>query len=105
MSHAVGGPPEEGDSRLPRGLAPLFQDYELERISPEEDRTLVIERVLAYGDRGEVRWLLRRYGRAEVVEWLAMRADRLPRRRRTLWCNVFEVAPPATIRTTGIWRH
>jgi len=72
---------------LPRSLAPCFQEYDLERIDPAQHAELVIERVLAYGDRRELRWLFDYYGRARVTNWVQrMGARWLPWRRYNLWC-------------------
>ena len=42
---------------IPRSLAACFQEFDLERLDPAQHADLVIERVLAYGDRRELRWL------------------------------------------------
>jgi hypothetical protein len=105
LARGVDPPHEDDGNRVPEALAPLFQEYRLQELSLQADRDLVIERVLAYGNREEVRWLLRRYGRAAVVDWLAERAPRLPKRRHALWCVIFDVPVAKPTRTTGIWRH
>jgi hypothetical protein len=75
---------------VPRSLAPCFQEYNFEIIDPDRHGDLVIERVLTYGDRQEVRWLLGRLGRSRVVDWVQrLGARRLPWRRYNLWCVVF----------------
>ena len=91
---------------LPRSLAPFFQEYTLDKLDPAEHGDLIIERVLAYGDRREVRWLLARYGRARVREWVErLGARRLPWRRHNLWCVLLELPPAKRPRERSIWPH
>lgn len=47
---------------IPRSLAASFQEYDLECLDPGQHRELVTERVLAYGNRDELRWLFGLYG-------------------------------------------
>jgi len=49
---------------IPRSLVSCFQEYDLERLDPAQHANLVIERVLAYGDRRELRWLFDYYSHA-----------------------------------------
>ena len=93
---------------LPRSLAPCFQEYDLERIDPARHADLVIERVLAYGDRRELRWLFDYYGRARVTDWVQrMGARRLPWRRYNLWCVLLELPPAQRLRPESqqIWPY
>jgi hypothetical protein len=79
---------------VPRSLAPCFQEYDLERLDPVQHGDLLIERVLAYGDRRELRWLFGRYGRPRVTGWLRRSgARRLPWRRYNLWCVLLGLPP------------
>lgn len=41
---------------IPETNLPFFQEYNFERLDPERDGNLVIERLLTYGNRDEVRW-------------------------------------------------
>ncbi len=80
------GPP------IPTSTRPFFQEYDFSQLDVQEHAVLIIERILAYGNRAEVRWLLHTYGRAEVSGWVADRGIyRLPFRRYNLWCFVFEL--------------
>jgi hypothetical protein len=80
---------------LPRSLEPFFQEYDFERVDPEEHGELVIERTLAYGDRRELRWLFERYSRDRLRDWVRrMGWRRLPRRRFNLWCVLLNVDDP-----------
>jgi len=77
---------------IPDSLAPCFQEYVFASLDPERHADLVIERVLTYGDRREVRWLFARLGRTRVREWvLHSGARRLPWRRFNLWCILLDL--------------
>lgn len=78
---------------IPETTRPFFQEYDPEHLDPERDSDLVIERLLAYGNREEVRWLLAQYGPPRVQGWLSESGlRRLPRRRYRLWCVLLDVA-------------
>lgn len=101
-------PPEAAGSPLPASLAPFFQEYRFASLDPDVHAELVIERVLAFGNREEVRWLLKRYGRDRVRTWLAgPGARRLPRRRYGLWAVLLEGAEnsPARQSDAVAWPH
>jgi hypothetical protein len=79
---------------IPRSLAPCFQEYDLEALDPAQHGDLLIERVLAYGDRRELRWLFGRYGRSRAREWVRQSgARRLPWRRYNMWCVLLGLPP------------
>jgi len=85
---------------IPRSLAPCFQEYNLEQLDPARHTELIIERVLAYGDRRELRWLFDRYGREQTTNWVQrLGALRLPWRRYNLWCVLLELPPAQRLRT------
>lgn len=74
---------------IPSSLAPFFQEYQFERLSAHQQKDLIIERTLAYGNgnRSEVRWLLQTYSLDQIKVWLKQSgARRLPWRRFNLWC-------------------
>lgn len=78
---------------IPETALPFFQEYDFEHLDPERDSDLVIERLLGYGNRDEVRWLLKHYGQVRVQRWLSESGKRrLPRRRYRLWCVLLDVA-------------
>lgn len=89
---------------LPTSLAPAFQEYDLAQLSLDRDAALIVERVLALGDRSELRWLFATYPRNLIVEWVReMGHRRLPWRRYTLWCVLLEV--PRRPRQSPLWPH
>ena len=100
--------PKMTTAGIPRSLAPCFQEYDLENLDPAQHAELVIERVLACGDRRELRWLFARYGRARLAEWVQrMGARRLPWRRHNLWCVLLDLPPARRLRGEGnrIWPY
>ena len=90
--------------QIPSSAKPFFQEYNADLLDVDAHAPLIMERILAYGNREEVRWLINTYGRDQVRGWvLQTGASRLSRRRYHLWCFVFEIpqyAPPARI-----WPH
>ncbi len=89
---------------IPPGLAGAFQEYDFTALDAGRDSRLIIERTLASGTRSDVRWLVARYGRPAVREFLrGLGHRRLPRRRYVLWCLVFEV--PELPRPSVVWPH
>ncbi len=93
---------------IPRSLSPCFQEYELDRLEPARHRDLLIERVLAYGNRRELCWLFERFGRPRVTTWVQQRGNRrLPWRRYNLWCVLLGLPPARRPRSeeSRIWPH
>jgi hypothetical protein len=90
---------------IPETSRPFFQEFDFEHLVPERDGDLVIERLLAFGNREEVGWLLRYYGQTRLQKWLSeVGARRLPRRRYRLWCVLLDVT--ASVREPApIWPY
>ncbi len=80
-------------SLIPPSAAPFFQEYILEKLDLDRDSSLIIERILAYGNRIELRWLFHYYEINKIKRWIADSGNRrLPRRRYNLWCTVFDLS-------------
>lgn len=93
---------------IPKSLAPFFQEYDLDMLDPAQHRELVIERVLAYGDRRELRWLFGQYSRTQIAGWVKrLGARRLPWRRYNLWCVLLDLPPARRVRPESqqIWPY
>ena len=89
---------------IPASSAPFFQEYSFATLDPIVHAPLVIERILAYGNRSELRWLFDTYGKACLKNWVAENGSRLlPARRYHLWCVLFEIAPRR--RAHSVWVH
>jgi hypothetical protein len=80
--------PDQPVSRqIPASSAPYFQEYCFEELDAEKDSSLVMERILAFGDREELAWLFHFYGREKIKTWVGENGLRLlPYRRYNLWC-------------------
>ncbi len=92
---------------LPRGLKPLFPEYDPKALNAGKDKALVITRVLESGGRKDLRWLLKRYPRREIQRTLAEEGNRLlSARSRRLWSLVFKTTPRAlpSWRRADPWR-
>jgi|WetSurMetagenome_2_1015567.scaffolds.fasta_scaffold154728_3 hypothetical protein len=91
--------------QIPESTAPFFQDVTFSRLDVAEHADLVCERILAYGNRAEVRWLLKTYGQQRVQDWIRMAGQkRLPRRRYNLWCHLFNL-PAQETQPSQIWPY
>jgi len=89
---------------IPASAAPFFQEYRFDQLDPKRHASLVIERLLAYGSRAELRWLFDTYGRERIRAWVAaMGAQRLPVRRCRLWCVLLDLPQPE--KRPGIWQY
>lgn len=90
--------------QIPATAKPFFQEYNLDLLNVDQHADLIIERILAYGNRAEVRWLLEIYGRDQVRDWIIqLGISRLSRRRYHLWCFVFDL--PERNTPVRVWQH
>jgi hypothetical protein len=77
---------------IPASLAPFFQEYNLEQLDPERSAATIIERVLQFGNRAEIRWLFSCYSHPRIRSWVQQWGDMaLPEPHRTFWKLVLEV--------------
>ena len=77
---------------IPLSLTPFFQEYDITKLTPENDSHTIIERVLQYGNRMEIKWLFSIYSDGEIKEWIKRWSrDRLPEPHRTFWRIVLEI--------------
>jgi hypothetical protein len=93
---------------IPVSLRACFQEYDFEQLDPDQHSDLIIERALAYGNRGELGWLFAQYGRGRLTEWVRLLgARRLPWRRYNLWCVLLDLPPARRLRPEGsrIWPY
>ncbi len=91
-------------TQIPTSAAPFFQEYNFSTLDVHRDAELIIERLLAYGSRAEVRWLIQAYGRDKLKSWLEQHGiRRLTWGRFHMWCLVFGLPVPE--RPQRIWPH
>ena len=76
----------------------------MDLLDPDQHAAVIIERILAYGNRAEVRWLLDTYTREQVCGWIVQSGlNKLSWRRYHLWCFVFNL--PEKNRPVNLWQH
>ncbi len=93
-------------NELPPTTRSFFQEYNFEKLDPAQHRDLIIERLLAYGNRVEIRWLYQTYGKEQLRAWLGeMGARRLPKIRYNLWCVIFKLEPDYELLKKRIWPY
>jgi hypothetical protein len=79
---------------IPLTLSPFFQEYKLADLNPRTDSHTIIERVLQFGNRAEIRWLFETYQRREITEWVKrFGSEKLPEPHRTFWRIILEIQP------------
>jgi hypothetical protein len=76
----------EASMSIPSSLAPFFQEYDLAQLDLERAQFTIIERVLQFGDRREIRWLFTVYPKQAIIAWVNRWGDEaLPEPHRTFW--------------------
>ena len=79
---------------IPLSLLPFFQEYDITTLTPEKDAHTIIERVLQFGNRAEIKWLFGVYPKEQVVKWVTrFGEERLPQPHRTFWKIVLGIQP------------
>jgi hypothetical protein len=77
---------------VPKSSSAFFQEYRFETLDGVKHAALIMERLLAYGNRSEIRWLFDNYGVEEIRHWVKEHGERLlPRRRYALWRVLFDL--------------
>jgi len=77
---------------LPNRLRPLFWDYDFNALTWEEDRDLVIRRILTSGDWNAILWLRSRVGDESLKEWIRQQqGDGLSPRQLRFWELILEI--------------
>jgi hypothetical protein len=78
---------------VPKHLASLFWDTNLDTFDPAAHPRYTIERVLEHGEEEDVAWLLRLFTREQIQD--VLRTDRrLSPRSASFWALVFNVPAP-----------
>lgn len=95
-------------SPIPSSAAAFFQEYVFDRLECQAHAGLVIERLLAFGNRAEVRWLFDQYGVETIRRWVEENgSSRLPHNRYHLWCVLLKISNenPKIYKDNGVWRY
>ncbi len=56
--------------QLPLSLKPFFQEYDFTQLNVQSSAATIIERVLVYGNRSEIRWLFQVYSHQQIKAWI-----------------------------------
>ena len=81
-------------SGIPPSSAQFFQEYHFNDLDPDMHADLVMERLLAFGSRPEIRWVFDRYGKQAVIAWLQEKGSyKLPRPRYKMFCVILGLTP------------
>jgi hypothetical protein len=76
---------------IPLSLKPFFQEYDIEKLNPEKDSFTIIERVLQFGNRQEIRWMFNLYSQEKIHSWVNQYGnERLPQPHLNFWKIVLE---------------
>lgn len=79
-------------NQLPHSLKPFFQEYDLTQLDVQRSAATIIERVLQFGNRAEIRWLFQVYLRQHIRDWVGQwGAYALPEPHRTFWRLVLDL--------------
>jgi hypothetical protein len=77
---------------IPITLSPFFQEYDFVKLNPQTDSHTIIERILQFGNRAEVRWLFKTYSEKQITEWVKeFGNEKLPQPHRAFWQIVLDV--------------
>jgi hypothetical protein len=91
---------------VPGALRPFFWDVRLADLSLDQHRDFILARLLEWGDRAAVRWMLRQYPRKAVADFLLGRgAELLSKRAWHFWTTQLGVrtrrGTPSSWRSRG----
>lgn len=77
---------------IPLSLTPFFQEYDFTQLTPEKDAHIIIERVLQFGNRAEIKWLFGVYPQEQVAAWVRrFGKDKLPQPHQAFWEIVLDI--------------
>lgn len=76
----------ESSTPIPQSLSPFFQEYDLATLDLQRSAATIIERVLQFGNRTEIRWLFQVYPRSQIAAWVRRWGSyALPEPHLTFW--------------------
>jgi hypothetical protein len=85
--------PQLASANIPKSLTPFFQEYDLANLNLQRASATIIERVLQYGNRAEIRWLFQVYPKSEIAGWVSKWGDyALPEPHLTFWKLVLDLS-------------
>jgi hypothetical protein len=63
-------------NKLPKNLKPLFWDYDFKQLSWQQDKDLIISRILEKGDWQSILWLRHQLSDKELSTWIIAKEGR-----------------------------
>ena len=63
----------------------LFWDVDPRTVDPQKHARYIIERILDFGTKEELRWLFRQYPRSEIARVLRLPRSQVKPKSRSLW--------------------
>ena len=77
---------------IPISLSPFFQEYNISTLTPENNSHTIIERVLQFGNRVELRWLFTVYSQEQITLWVKkFGKEKLPQPHRAFWQVILDI--------------
>ncbi len=78
--------------RLPKWLNKLFWDYDFDSLSWENDRDLIIRRILESGNWKSIQWLRKTAGDSAILSWIESHKGRgLDARKLRYWGVILNI--------------
>ncbi len=76
---------------IPLSLTPFFQEYDISKFTHENNSHTIIERVLQFGNRAEIKWLFTVYSQEKISLWVGQFGEeRLPQPHLNFWKLVLD---------------
>ncbi len=77
---------------IPSTLAPFFQEYDIAKLNPQTDSCTIIERILQFGNRVELRWLFKTYPQEQIAQWVKKFGKaKLPQPHLAFWQIILDI--------------
>lgn len=97
-------------ARIPKRLAPFFQEYDLKKLNLEQDANLVIQRTLEYGTSRETQWLFRVYDTTRIKQFVRELGERgLSKAKFNYWRTSLRVRKwhrsPFVVARESVWPY
>jgi hypothetical protein len=68
----------------------IFWDADIEKIDPKTNSKYVIDRILEYGDKEQVKWMLHFYSRDQIIKEIET-SRQLSNKSANFWANYFNL--------------
>jgi hypothetical protein len=76
---------------IPISLKPFLQEFDISKLNLEKDAFTIIERVLQFGNRQEIKWMFNTYSQEKILLWVMKYGnERLPQPHLSFWKIVLE---------------